>query len=356
MILARNAPGLKGFGRFLSLHGMGIVLVLAAGCNYVVKNDQHLVYSMPTFGADNFVLVHGYNIHYVEAGEGSPILLIPGAFTTYRVWNRMLPDLSRRHRVLAIDYIGVGDSDKPETGFGYSVEEQADVIAKMIVALRLSRVNMIGASYGGAIALNLATRYPDLVNKVMCIEGGALVVPEVLNYSTVGSLLHWPILGDISWGFMKSGLFDLATARSVMADAWHRLGPEGREEITTTLAANMRTAARSSWLSIYRAITRRTDFTDLVRNTRTPVLYLYGEESKYRAMAEMNAAVLSNHVPNIEIVRLRSGIHDLHLQYPGEVARIATEFFDAKPAEGTVTGDPLPARTDMGPALERDVH
>ena len=58
-------------------------------------------------------------LHYVEAGAGEPILLIPGAFTTYRAWNRVLAGLSLHARVLAVDYVGVGDSDKPETGFDY---------------------------------------------------------------------------------------------------------------------------------------------------------------------------------------------------------------------------------------------
>ena len=275
------------------------LMLASVGCSTVVKNVDQAVYSKPKYGTDRFVLVRDYHIHYVEAGEGQPVLLIPGAFTTYRTWNRVLPALSSHHRVLAVDYVGVGDSDKPEKGFHYTIEEQADVMAEMVLALGLSRVDVVGASYGGAVALNLAARYPHLVGKVVCIEGGALITPEALNYSMLADLIEWPILGSIIWGFMKSGLFDGITARSVMGTAWDGLTPEERKDITGIFSANIMTASRSSWISIYRAITSRIDFMQTVEQTRVPVLYLYGEDSKYRAVAEMNARRFEEHNPNI---------------------------------------------------------
>jgi pimeloyl-ACP methyl ester carboxylesterase len=78
------------------------------------------------------------------------------------------------------------------------------------------------------VALNLAARYPELVSQVVCIEGGALITPKVLNYSRLGRLIEWPVLGDIIWGFMKSGLFDAIAARSVMGRAWADLTPDAR--------------------------------------------------------------------------------------------------------------------------------
>src|SRR5208337_3461059 len=77
-------------------------MLLCAGCSYLVKNDREFVYSKSEHGMDKFVVVSGRHIHYVEAGEGEPILLIPGAFSTYRDWNRIIPSLSRGYRVLAI--------------------------------------------------------------------------------------------------------------------------------------------------------------------------------------------------------------------------------------------------------------
>jgi len=108
-----------------------------------VKNEKHKVYSKSKYGRNRFVVVQNRNIHYVETGEGQPALLIPGAWSTYRYWNRITPLLSKHYRLLALDYLGAGDSDKPGSGFGYTVEEQADLIAGIIEALQVSKVHII---------------------------------------------------------------------------------------------------------------------------------------------------------------------------------------------------------------------
>jgi pimeloyl-ACP methyl ester carboxylesterase len=310
----------------------------AAGCATTTTDAEHRLYSTAISGADRFVRVRGYDIHYVEAGAGRPILLIPGAFTTYRAWNRILAGLSPHARVLAVDYVGIGDSEKPERGFDYTVEEQADILAEMLLILRLSDVTVVGASYGGAVALNLAARFPDIVGRVVCIEGGALITPEALHYSRLGTLVDWPILGDIIWGFMQSGLFDRATARSVMGPAWEGLSRAERQEIVSIVSANIKTSTRSSWMGIYRAITRRIDFMDALEASQARVLYLYGSASKYRTVADMNVARFEKHAANIEAVPFPGGIHDLHLQYPDAVAGMVLEFLARTPGKDVSAG------------------
>ena len=317
-----------------------LLMLGAVACGTVGTGGARQLYSLPKYGEDHFVRVRGYNLHYVERGEGRPMVLIPGAFTTYRTWDRVLPALSSHHRVFAVDYLGVGDSDKPEGGFGYSIEEQADVIAGMIEALQLSGVNVVGASYGGAVALNLAARYPELVHKVACIEGGALITPEVLRYSKLGGLIEWPVLGDLIWAFMKSGLFDRITARSVMGEAWDTFTPDERHEITEVFSANIMTVTRSSWMGIYRVITHRIDFIQALEGTAVPVLYLYGEASKYRAMAELNARKFEEWHGKVEVVAFRDGVHDLHLQFPDDVSKILLGFFGGETSQQISVGVP----------------
>lgn len=351
-----DSQGRKAARRAWQAVAIAILLLGAGGCATVVKNDQHQVFSTAKYGADRFVLVRDYNIHYVEAGQGQPLLLIPGAFTTYRTWDRVLSQLSLHNRVLAVDYVGVGDSDKPETGFDYTVEEQADVLAEMIVALRLSRANVAGASYGGAVALNLAARYPALVGKVVCIEGGALITPEALGYSKLGALIEWPILGDITWGFMKSGLFDGITARSVMGAAWEKLTPEERKEVTGIFSANLQTVSRFSWMSIYRAITGRIDFIETLEYTQVPILYLYGEESKYRAINAMNVEGFETLNPHIRIIAFKNGIHELHLQYPQEVVRTISAFLGREPGRNVVADGVEGLETGGASGAVRVIH
>lgn len=323
------------------LLALAALAVAGAACTTLVKNDRHELFSKARHGTDRFVKVDGRNLHYVEAGEGPPILLIPGAFSTYRVWNRMIPELSLRYRVLAIDYLGMGDSDKPESGFGYSIEEQAKLVAEMIEILDLRGVYLVGASYGSAIALTVASRHPGLVRKVACIEGGPLIVPETLKYSRMYFVFNWPILGDVTMGMMKTGLFDETVARVVMGNAWDRMADEDKREILEVMSYNIKTASRASWYGIYRAIRGVTDLTGPMKDTRVPIFYLYGKESKYREVAEANADFLRKNVPTSEIVALPGGIHDLQLQQPLNIAAVVGGFFERAP----VTESPAHAKT-----------
>jgi pimeloyl-ACP methyl ester carboxylesterase len=295
------------------------------GCSYMVKNDKHQVYLKPRYGMDKFISVQGYNLHYVEAGEGQPILLIPGAFSTYRHWNRIIPYLSEHYKLLCLDYLGVGDSDKPRSGFGYTIEEQADLIVKMIEALQIQKVHILGVSYGGAIALNLAARYPEKVDRIISIEGNG-IKHQNLPYKPMKGLLGWPVVGDLSIGAIRLGIADRLVAKSVMGKAWEQMSEPEKKEIIEIMAQNNKTASRVSWHLISRTIEASRDFSDQAKTIRTPVLYLYGGNSYYHGMAETNAEFLRAHLQNVKIMRFDDGIHDLELQKPEEVADIVLQF------------------------------
>ncbi len=258
-------------------------------------------------------------IHYVEAGSGRPVVLIPGAFSTYRVWNLLIPKLSRQFRVIAVDYVGVGDSDKPEDVFDYSVKSQADVIAGVIRKLNLGKVRLAGVSYGSGIALDIAGRYPELVENVICIEGGAFIMPEQLNHSKSTALLGIPIIGDFFLGALKTGLFDKIAAKGVMGKAWERLDSSEKERVLKIITANLKTASRTAWYRIYRSITSPVDFTEELRYASIPIKYLYGEQSRYRNVSRTNADIIRSIALNAEVISFDDGIHDLELQYPGKI-------------------------------------
>jgi pimeloyl-ACP methyl ester carboxylesterase len=299
-----------------------------AGCSYLVRNEQHLVYSKPKYGVDQFVVIRGYNIHYVEVGEGEPIFLISGAFSTYRHWNRMIPHLSAHYKVFCIDYLGVGDSDKPRSEFGYTIEEQADLIVKMIEKLQIQKVHIVGVSYGGAIALNLAARHPERVGRIVSIEGNGINgnKHQKTSYGPMQDLLKFPVVGDIPIGVIRSGLTDRFVAKSVMRRGWRDLNDIEREEVVDIVSQSNKTASRISWYHISRTLKTSRDFTEEVKTISIPILYLYGEDSDYHDMAKANATFLKTHLPHVEIVSFKGGIHDLQLQKPEEVAALVLEF------------------------------
>ena len=321
--------GLKRTG-FLLLVFSWVLLNL--GCSYRAKNDQHKIYLKPKYGMDKFVVVQGYNIHYVETGEGQPILLIPGAFSTYRHWNRVIPYLSKHYKLLCMDYLGAGDSDKPKSGFRYTIEEQADLIVKMMETLHIPQIDIVGVSYGGAIALNLAARYPERVGKIVSIEGNGINgnKHQKISYGPMGDLLRFPVVGELPIGVIRSGLTDRFVAKTVMGKAWKDLNEVELKEVMEIISQSNRTASRVSWYHISRTLKTSMDFTEEAKTVSTPILYFYGENSDYHEMAKSNSIFLKTHLPYVEVVSFDDGIHDLQLQKPEEMANLILEFL-AKP-------------------------
>ncbi len=331
------------FSRMSAVLLMSGCVLLCSSCSYMVRNDRHKVYSKPQYGVDKFVVVRGYNIHYVEAGEGEPIVLIPGAFSTYRHWNRIIPYLSKHYKLLCVDYLGVGDSDKPRSGFGYTIEEQADLIVEMIDALQIPKAKIFGVSYGGAIALNLAARYPERLDKIISIEGNGIRNQD-FPYRPMKGLLGWPVVGELSVGAIRLGVASRIVAKSVMGKAWDQMAEAEKKEVVQIITQNNKTASSVSWHLISRTLETSKDFTDQAKTIQTPVLYLYGKDSYYHGMAETNAEFLRTYLRNARIVRFDDGIHDLELQKPQDVASIVLEFLaqNDSPPESKITKFQIP--------------
>lgn len=102
-----------------------LVVCLFAGCvskdskpDTSVHEEVLTTAARPPVGFKSGVSnVNGINIHYVTGGKGEPLLLIHGFGQNWFMWNRLLPELSKHFTIIAPDLRGVGESDKPESGY-----------------------------------------------------------------------------------------------------------------------------------------------------------------------------------------------------------------------------------------------
>ena len=94
-------------------------------------------------------------LFYHEEGSGRPLLLIHGFGTSTYTWRRVAPELAAKHRVIAVDLKGFGQSDKPMDE-RYSVFDQAELLAQLIEDRNLRDLTLVGHSFGGGVALLLA--------------------------------------------------------------------------------------------------------------------------------------------------------------------------------------------------------
>jgi len=109
-----------------------------------------------------------------EAGEGDPPMVLVHGWCCQRSYMRpQLEHFSRRYRTLAIDLRGHGESDVPEAG-AYAIERHSDDIAELCQRLGVRRPVVVGHSMGGAIALALAARFPDVPSAIVMLDGAVL--------------------------------------------------------------------------------------------------------------------------------------------------------------------------------------
>jgi len=100
-------------------------------------------------------------MHYVECGSGEPVLLLHQTPRSWTEYLEVLPHIGARHRAIALDTLGFGDSPRPEQP--YSIELFADGADAVIAGLGLERFHLVGHHTGGVIAVELAARHPDRV-------------------------------------------------------------------------------------------------------------------------------------------------------------------------------------------------
>ncbi len=132
-----------------------------------------------------FVKVGRLRLHHTYGGRGSPILFIHGLGSSgYIEWRFNLPELSRRHRVLAPDLPGYGRSDKP-TEARYGIPYFTRVVERYMAERRLERAVVVGTSMGGRIALELALTHPARVAGLVLVNSLGLGRPRIQPYYPV---------------------------------------------------------------------------------------------------------------------------------------------------------------------------
>ena len=108
-------------------------------------------------------------IHYLEMGQGEPLLLVHSVGQSIYTWRDLMPLLARQYRVIAIDLPGFGHSDRPFS-LSYSMDEMADVLLKIVDALHLARTHLLGCAMGGMYALHAMAKLPIRFDKVIALS------------------------------------------------------------------------------------------------------------------------------------------------------------------------------------------
>lgn len=125
--------------------------------------------------ASSYAEVNGAKMHYATAGEGDPILFLHGQPTWSYLWRNIMPELEGKGRLIALDLIGYGKSDKPE--IGYEMTDHIAYIEGFIERMGLKNITLVIHDWGSFFGFHYAMTHPENVKGIAFMEAILMPVP-----------------------------------------------------------------------------------------------------------------------------------------------------------------------------------
>ena len=117
-------------------------------------------------------IFEGKRVHYeIHGTKGEPFLVLNGIMMSTNSWKPFIPDFSRNNVAILVDFLDQGQSERMTESYNHDI--QVRLLAALIDLLPYDRVSVMGISYGGEIAVQLAVRYPDKVNRLVLANTAA---------------------------------------------------------------------------------------------------------------------------------------------------------------------------------------
>jgi pimeloyl-ACP methyl ester carboxylesterase len=161
---------------------------------YVPWNSQPLDEWAREHAPGRFVDLSGHSTHYVEQGEGAPVILIHGFFYDTFMWHENIDALASVFKVYAFDLWGFGYSTREPMDYGYPL--YCRQLLKFMDALGIRKASLIGQSMGGGTIVQFANVHRDRVEKVILVDAAGMPNPLPL----MGKIASLPLVGELMYG------------------------------------------------------------------------------------------------------------------------------------------------------------
>ena len=269
-------------------------------------------------------------IAYETLGEGNPVLLLP-AFSTVSTrgeLRRVAQHLSSHYQVIALDWLGFGQSDRPP--FEYRAELYHQLLQDFVTEVVKSPVAVVAAGHAAGYAMQLAQKQPQSFTRIVLAAPtwrGPLTTmgaPQWLG-STLRSAVRSPLLGPALYYLNTTPSFLRSMYSSHVYTDKEMLTPEFvNEKRQVTQQPGGRYAPVAFVTGALDPVEKQPDFLAYFQPLPVPVLVVIAEQAPASSKAEMEAIAFSSEV---EIKRL-PGALGLYEEYADELAEIALEFLN----------------------------
>jgi len=263
---------------------------------------------------DKFIHVDGLRLHYLEWGQGNAatMLLLHGIGDDAHVWDHFAGHVADRIRIIALDQRGHGRSDRPLPP-AYGCEDYVADIDKLVHALQLERLMLMGHSMGALHATRYAAMEPGKVAGL--IHADIEPCPPAWNKKYLLNLYE-----NLPPAY--------ASLHEYVQEA-RKNSPYAEEEMLRRIASfALEEGTDGKWRPYYdREVLFHFDRYDLrpyLREIRCPALIIRGQES--RVMGDEAAREMSAAIPKGSFAEIPKATHPVHTDNPGEFLRVVVEF------------------------------
>lgn len=280
------------------------------------------------------------DLHYLEAGEGEPLVLLHGWPTSSWLWRNVIPHLPQGTRVLAPDLPGFGNSDKPDVAF--TLDYQARKLDEFLDAVKVEKAALVLHDLGGPIGLLWAVRHPDRIERLVVLN--TLLYPDgaaarlfwppgslFQRTRTVLSCRQAPLrVRCLMLAARIPGLHPLIFHHHTVALAM-RMGVVHRLErgVAQRYGSPFATAEGRRALAKTFLDPRSQELEEIVNaldTLRTPTLVAFGERDRFLPDIDVEMHRLARDLRAVRVEPLRRCGHFLQEDAPEEVARLVAEF------------------------------
>jgi len=258
------------------------------------------------------VTVFSYKIHYVEAGRGTPVILLHGTGGEAARWMPTIKGLASEFRVIAPDQIGWGASDKPMTVYHSGVF--AEFLARFMREIGVSKASLVGQSMGAGVALQMAVNYPQLVDRMVLVNGGGF-----------RSANEAPRAGAPDWHARQiANAGTLAESREYLEKMYYNHSLITDQQVESNLILRLRSAYTAESVQIANARGLGGVTEEEVRGIKTPTLLVWGANDKLSP--PVNADKLNAAIAGSRKVLIDKAGHYPFIEHPDLFNQAVREF------------------------------
>ncbi len=260
------------------------------------------------------ILAAGYRTNLHERGEGAPVLLIHGSgpgVTAWANWRGIIPQLAQTRRVIAPDMLGFGYSERPADA-RYSQQRWVEHALGVLDALGVEQADIVGNSFGGALALALAIAHPERVRRLVLMGSVGVSFPITEGL-------------EAAWGYTPS----LANMRRLLDLFAYDRNLVNDELAELRYQASIRPGFQESFAAMFPA-PRQNGIEDLasreadIRALPHQTLVIHGREDRIIPLA--TSLTLAQWIPNAQLHVFGHCGHWTQIEHASRFARQVEDF------------------------------